>query len=229
MNNYVVYKHTSPEGKVYIGSTCQAPTRRWHGGSAYKGFARFHADIEKYGWSAFQHDILAEGLTREEACQMEVELIAQHQSTDPAKGYNTSLGGDKTTLGYRYSAESRARISQALKGKRKGIPHTEEHRKRISEALRGRKDTPAQLDAKRKAMGDRFSTTEARAKQKANTPKDEKHHKATAVLCVDTGELYPTIKAAALAGGVHRSDVSACCRGLQQTAGGKRWCYAKED
>lgn len=29
INNYYVYKHTSPSGKCYIGITCQNPEKRW--------------------------------------------------------------------------------------------------------------------------------------------------------------------------------------------------------
>jgi group I intron endonuclease len=225
MSSYTVYKHTSPAGKVYIGITARPVSRRWHGGSAYRNNAHFYASIKRYGWEAFRHEILAEGLTHEAACEMEVRLIAEHRSTDPAHGYNISPGGDKTTLGYHYTPEARARISQALKGKRLGIRHTAEHAAHISQALMGHPCSEETRAKHRALMGDRFSTEEARAKQRANTPKGEKHHKATAVLCIDTGETYPTIGEAARAAGISRSNVSACCRGLQQKAGGLRWRY----
>lgn len=35
-NNYTVYKHTSPVGKVYIGITKMNPVRRWANGLGYK-------------------------------------------------------------------------------------------------------------------------------------------------------------------------------------------------
>ena len=225
MNNYTVYKHTSPAGKVYIGITARPVSRRWHGGSAYRNNAHFFAAIKKYGWEYFKHDILATGLTGEAACKMEVELIAEYDSTNPAKGYNHSPGGDKTTLGYKHSAESRRRIGEALKGKRKGIPHTEEHREHIRQALTGRKHSDVTREKLRKALGDRFNTEEARKKQRENTPKGDKHPRATAVLCLDTGEMFPYIQAAADAKGLSRCNISACCRGLQKTAGGFRWAY----
>lgn len=225
MIGYTVYKHTSPSGKVYIGITARPVSRRWHGGSAYRNNAHFYAAIKKYGWDAFQHAILAEGLTKEAACDMEVRLIAEYDSTNPAKGYNRSCGGDKTTLGFKVSPETRRKISQALTGKRKGVPHTREHAEHISQGLEGHTVTAATREKLRAAMGGRFNTAEARAKQKTNTPRGEKHPKATAVLCLDTGESYPTIQAAAEAHGLRRNSVSACCRGLQQTAGGLRWEY----
>lgn len=159
---------------------------------------------------------------------MEISLIAEHDSTNPAKGYNVSKGGDKTTLGFKFSEESRRKISESLKGKRKGIPLSEEHRKHISEALTGRTVSPEIRAKLREVMGSRFNSEEARRKQKENTPKGEKHHYATRIVCLSTGVEFPTIEAAAQACGVHRSNISACLRGLQKTAGGKRWAYAQE-
>lgn len=37
MKEYIVYKHTSPFGKVYIGITCQLPCQRWARGKGYPG------------------------------------------------------------------------------------------------------------------------------------------------------------------------------------------------
>lgn len=229
MKTYVVYKHTDPEGLVYIGMTSQKVKRRWHGGCAYRSNMRFYDAIKRYGWGAFSHEILAEGKTHEEACAMEIRQIEEHQSTNPEKGYNLSRGGDKTTLGYKYSPESRARISRALKGKLKGIPHTEEHKEHISQALTGRTLSEKHKAAMAKVLGNRFQTPEARAKQKANTPKGKNHRRATAVICLDTGEVYSTIAEAATAHCIGRTHISACCRGLQKTTGGKRWTYYKSN
>lgn len=225
MNSYTVYKHTSPSGKVYIGITARPVARRWRGGSAYRNNPHFYAAIKKYGWGAFSHEILATALTKDAACEMEVALIAQHSSTDPAKGYNRSKGGDKTMYGYHHTEATRKKISQALTGKRKGVPHTEEHTKHISGALRGHETSEATRAKLRDVLGDRFQTERARAKQKANTPKGAKHHKATRVLCVETGETFDTIAQAAQKYELSRSSVSACCRGYQRTAGNKTWQY----
>lgn len=35
MNNYCVYKHTSPSGKVYVGITELKPKYRWNNGKGY--------------------------------------------------------------------------------------------------------------------------------------------------------------------------------------------------
>jgi hypothetical protein len=88
-----VYKHTSPDGKVYVGITKADPAHRFNNGNGYKQNALFYADIQKYGWDAFKHEILATGLTVEEACHLEIELIREYDSTNPEKGYNMQDGG----------------------------------------------------------------------------------------------------------------------------------------
>lgn len=88
-----VYKHTSPDGKVYIGITKSDPDKRFNNGNGYKENELFFHDIKKYGWESFTHELLAVGLTVEEACHMEIELIREYDSTNPEKGYNMQDGG----------------------------------------------------------------------------------------------------------------------------------------
>ena len=82
-SNYIVYKHTSPSNKVYIGITSQTPERRWRkDGKGYKTHIYFWNAIKKYGWNNFKHEVLFSGLTKEEAEQKEIELIAYYKSND---------------------------------------------------------------------------------------------------------------------------------------------------
>lgn len=91
---YTVYKHTNrANGKVYIGITRQAVERRWQKGAGYAG-TLFGSAIQKYGWDAFEHEVLCTGLTKEAACMMEIELIAAYKSNDRVHGYNVSEGGE---------------------------------------------------------------------------------------------------------------------------------------
>lgn len=92
---YVVYKHTSPNGKCYIGMTRQnPPEKRWgHNGSNYYENEHFSRAISKYSWENIKHEILYVGLTKEEAEQKEIELIAFYDSMNPDKGYNMTPGG----------------------------------------------------------------------------------------------------------------------------------------
>ena len=91
---YFVYRHTSPEGKVYIGITSQAkPQYRWEqGGRGYRNNLAFWRDIQKFGWDNFKHEVLYEKLTQKEALRLESSLIHQHNATKPESGYNQDAG-----------------------------------------------------------------------------------------------------------------------------------------
>ena len=97
---YCVYKHTSPSGKVYIGLTCQKPERRWgKNGEHYMnkgkfGYTYFGKAIEKHGWDNIKHEILFVGLTKDEACLKEKEMIKHYNSANKDFGYNLTFGGE---------------------------------------------------------------------------------------------------------------------------------------
>lgn len=111
MKNYIVYKHTSPNGKVYIGITCQNPEYRWNHGRGYYQNKYFTAAIDKYRWENFTHEILFSGLSKEDACRMEKALIKKYDSMNPHKGYNQTEGGDDGCLGFKMTDEMKSKIS----------------------------------------------------------------------------------------------------------------------
>ena len=51
MGNWIVYRHTSPSGKVYIGITSRTTKKRWAYGYGYKNSTMFESAIKKYGWN----------------------------------------------------------------------------------------------------------------------------------------------------------------------------------
>lgn len=91
--NYYVYMHICPNGKVYIGITNQEPKRRWSNGAGYYRQKLFNNAIEKYGWKNIKHEILFVGLTKEQAEQKEIELIALYKSNQIEYRYNLTKGG----------------------------------------------------------------------------------------------------------------------------------------
>lgn len=93
MDNYCVYKHTGPEGKVYIGITKRKPEKRWNSGRGYESNRYFFRAIQKYGWGNFEHEILESGLTQAEAEEKERYYIRLYDSTNPDNGYNIEAGG----------------------------------------------------------------------------------------------------------------------------------------
>lgn len=94
MSGYTVYKHTCPNGKIYIGITKRNVEKRWLNGKGYERQPPFYNAILKYGWDNIDHEILFENLTKEEACEKEVEMIAYYKSHDRRYDYNDTIGGD---------------------------------------------------------------------------------------------------------------------------------------
>lgn len=94
-DEYCVYVHINKyDGyKAYVGTT-KNTKKRWRNGEGYKGQNKFYNAIKKYGWDKFNHIILAEGLTLEEAWKKEKEYIKKYDSIND--GYNVHEGGQIT-------------------------------------------------------------------------------------------------------------------------------------
>lgn len=93
--SYKIYLHKNKiNGKVYIGQTSEEDiNRRFRGGAGYKGSPHFYRAIQEYGWSNFDHLILEENLTSNQADVRERFWIKAFDSTNPIKGYNITNGG----------------------------------------------------------------------------------------------------------------------------------------
>ena len=97
-NEYTLYCHLFPNGKRYIGITKTSPEKRWSGGNGYKDQQKMYRAIEKYGWGNIEHQIVAEGLSREQAERLEMYLI---DSLDTIEcGYNVTIGGNRVNGSY---------------------------------------------------------------------------------------------------------------------------------
>ena len=91
--NYTIYKHTTPDGKVYIGITCNKLNRRWQNGLDYKNNRDFTNAISFYGWENITHDVLAKELPASLAEKLEDFYIEKYNSRNPEFGYNRHAGG----------------------------------------------------------------------------------------------------------------------------------------
>ena len=141
VRSWCVYKHTLKEtGQVYIGQTNNIKNR-WKP-SAYKNCIKFYNAIQKYGWDNFEHEILANELTLEEANELETKFIIEYDSIN--NGFNLNTGGDNKLA----SQETKEKMSKT----RKGVPKSEQHKQAISEALIGYKQTEEHKKHNRKAQ-----------------------------------------------------------------------------
>lgn len=91
-NNYIVYRHISPSGKVYIGITTQTVKQRWRCGKGYKHCIVFQQAINKYGWDNIKHEILLQDQDTESAKYSEKYLIKWYKSHNIS--YNVTDGGE---------------------------------------------------------------------------------------------------------------------------------------
>lgn len=196
---YVLYRHTSPSGKVYIGITCNPTCKRWWRGKGYRSNQYFTAAINKYGWDAFKHEIIRSGLTKEQAEIAEIAAIRHYKARDPRRGYNLAKGGKLSAL----SEESRKRVSEANIGRanpnRGTCNYTRDYKIEI---------TREQVE----------KYIEANARKKA-------------VLCVETGIVYRSVREAERQLHICHSGIARVCNGAARykTCGGYHWEYVNDN
>lgn len=131
---YTIYIHVNKiNGKVYIGQTCQKPKYRWkRNGKGYETCEVMWKAIQKYGWDNFEHYILKENLTLEEANFYEQYYIKKYNSTNKKYGYNISLGGKNTPL----KESTKKKLSEIFSGTNHpfyGRKHSNDTKRLISE------------------------------------------------------------------------------------------------
>lgn len=84
-----VYRHTFPNGKVYIGITNQFPENRWGlNGINYRKQQKMLNAIMKFGWDNVVHEVLYTGLTEHDASKIEQKLIEETGQKGACGNYN---------------------------------------------------------------------------------------------------------------------------------------------
>ena len=210
---YLVYMHTAPSGKVYIGITSRTAKKRWgSNGCNYTSTMVFYNAIKKYGWENIVHEVLAIGLNETDAKQLEIDLIDKYQSRNPRYGYNRTFGGDGVR-GYTPSEATIAKLREISRGNNNAAGH-----KMPDWQL-------ARNYGNKYALGCTRSE-ETRAKMSAN----RKQKRAVTQIDINTGDevaIYESIKLASKIVNGNRENITACCRGRQHTAYGYMWQYAR--
>ena len=129
------------------------PEDRWANGRGYRACRHFARAINKYGWDKFDHEVIKNNLTFEEANSLERELIKRYSSNNPEYGYNITDGGtngkhseetkrllSEIKTGCKISEETKRKISEALSGENGywyGKTRPKETREKISNAKKG--------------------------------------------------------------------------------------------
>lgn len=239
-NNYILYKHTSPSKKVYIGITKRLPEQRYNYGHGYRGNPHFFNAIKKYGWNNFSHEVLESGLSEEEAKKREIELISLYDSTNPSKGYNRSPGGDLLSV----DSIQKIAITRKTNGtdikesiRMKALWRDNDYRTKVLANMRGKHRTEEQKERYRKALTGRklHAETKKKLSEISSLRIGELSNRAKKVLQIDmtNGEIinvYPTARQAALENGIKSINaISNTCRGKgTHYCHGSLWCYEND-
>ncbi len=210
-NNYIVYIHTSPDDRKYIGITQQNINLRWRNGKGYKRNPYFWRTINKIGWENFKHEVLFKELTEIEAKNKEIELIKKYKSNNKLYGFNLDAGGNS---GHRFSEESKKKMSISSTGKK----HTKETKEKISKNGKGIKKSKETIEKMRLAwMGEknhRYGKTPSNAKKVEQISLDGKIISVYDSSCM--AEKNTNIKA---------RSIRSVCNGKNKTTGGFIWRF----
>lgn len=87
---YCVYSLTFPDGKIYIGVSCDV-NRRWSNGNGYRQNKPMYEAIVECGWDNVDKQILYSDLSYGDAREKERSLILEYKSLEPEYGYNRTL------------------------------------------------------------------------------------------------------------------------------------------
>lgn len=134
----IVYIHTNKiSGKSYIGFTTLTLNERWNGHVNCSKNAKlyFHKAIHSYGHGddVWEHRILSEYSTVEEAKNSEIEWIAKLNTNHRDFGYNLTSGGD----GVVPNEETRLKMSQSQRNRPQ---MSDETKQKLREAFTGDKN-----------------------------------------------------------------------------------------
>lgn len=215
---YTIYKHTAPNGKVYIGATSlDVKDRFGRNGSKYST-QYFGEAIKLYGWDLIKHEILYEGLTKEEADYMEKEMIKKYRSNEREYGYNIAIGGVRGE----HSQLTREKMSKT----RKGRPLSDNHRRALSDALKGKQVSESHREHLRASHLGYVMPQSQKDKISASC----KGKGTKAVLMLDMQETVlrrfeSLMEAGKAVNAKSLGNISSCCKGKRKQSYGYKWKY----
>lgn len=242
-NKYIVYMHKFQNGKVYVGITSQSPKHRWNNGKGYSNNIFMTNAIKKYGWENIEHIILFKNLTKEEAEQKEIELIAYYKSNNKKYGYNILDGGN-------VSNGLTKDIINKMSSITKELWQTEEYRKKVTNAhigIKPNEETKKKMsqnnakywqgknlseETKRKlseSLKGRIAWNKGtKGIMKANKTSFKKGQASVnrkKVECIETKIIYDSILEASIKTNTNQTCIVNVCKGKQNIAGGYHWKY----
>lgn len=208
--SYVIYTHINKtNGKIYVGLTSMKPEERWLDGKGYHKGTYFRNAIDKYGWNNFEHKIIKENLTKEEASYWERYYISFYNSTDGQYGYNMSSGGENGS--HPQTLETRKKISEHHSGFR-GRKHTKESIKKMCDAKTGENHPN---------FGKHHSNS-----SKEKMKESALNNRGRIFLCIELNRIFNNLNEAYNVTTCPKGSIVLCCQGKQKQSKGYHWKYA---
>jgi group I intron endonuclease len=142
----IIYKLTSPTGKIYVGRTHNFEDRmvqhKYEAITRRKNYPLYKA-IRKYGWDTFNKEIIAMTSTEENAQVLEEAFIVKYNAVK--KGYNATYTGGGGNLWNGKPEEQkqkfREKMSQCVLGDKNGMygkTHSDEAKEKQRQKAKGR-------------------------------------------------------------------------------------------
>lgn len=195
-DSYCVYIHTFPNGKVYVGITCTAPERRWR------------ADGSGYR----KQPVIYHAIKKYGWENVNHEIVASNLTKDEACKFEMllidKLKSNQHEFGYNVD-----------NGGQTSGSHSPETLEKMRKSMLGEKNHNYGKDFSKETR-EKLSLSHKGKKTGADNPA------AKSVMCIETGEVFPTTVSAAKAVNVSRGTICSCLLGRSKTAGGYHWKYA---
>lgn len=132
-------------GMQYVGLS-KSLKQRMAGHKCAASKSALHVAIKEHGFDKFVFSHIADAFDLSAACRMERMLIEQHNTLTP-NGYNQTVGGQVGPVGYKHSAETKKKLSDAnrMRGEvlkerfrlsKKGVKQTDAFRANASEKMK---------------------------------------------------------------------------------------------
>lgn len=142
MNNYCVYLITFPNGKAYVGITNNVKRRiAQHKKCSKKDTKiKFYLALKKYGMENCKIEVIEKNLTKQQACQKEIDLIKEKDLIN--NGYNTTNGGNVSpilnpdVLEKMKQTKNSKEFKEKISKKMKFVFNNQEHRDKISASFK---------------------------------------------------------------------------------------------
>ncbi len=175
----------------------------------YKQWLHKQQTMDRYGEANPNYGNTWDDEQRERQSRIHKEIAQHDDYVNPFKGKHHT---EETKQKYFYGEANPMYGKTGELNPFYGKHHTEETKRKMSESKKGKLGNPHSEDSKQKI---------------SEAQKGSKNHMARKVICLETKQVFDTVKQAQDSY-VIKSGITQCCKGRQKTAGGYHWMYYDE-